>query len=99
MDIGMSDTHRKQITDGLSHLLADSYVLYLMTHNFHWNVTGPMFRTLHLMFMSNIPNNGTHSTKSLNGFAHWVILRQRPIKPLSNWRRFRKWMAYRKQSR
>lgn len=51
MDIGMSDTHRKQITDGLSHLLADSYVLYLMTHNFHWNVTGPMFRTLHLMFM------------------------------------------------
>ena len=51
MDIGMSDTHRKQITDGLSHLLADSYVLYLMTHNFHWNVTGPMFRTLHLLFM------------------------------------------------
>lgn len=51
MDIGISDTHRKQITDGLSHLLADSYVLYLMTHNFHWNVTGPMFRTLHLMFM------------------------------------------------
>ena len=51
MDIGMSDSHRKQITDGLSHLLADSYVLYLMTHNFHWNVTGPMFRTLHLMFM------------------------------------------------
>ena len=50
MDIGISDTHRKQITDGLSHLLADSYVLYLMTHNFHWNVTGPMFRTLHLMF-------------------------------------------------
>ncbi len=51
MNIGISDTHRKQITDGLSHLLADSYVLYLMTHNFHWNVTGPMFRTLHLMFM------------------------------------------------
>lgn len=51
MDIGISDSHRKQITDGLSHLLADSYVLYLMTHNFHWNVTGPMFRTLHLMFM------------------------------------------------
>lgn len=51
MDIGINDAHRKQITDGLSHLLADSYVLYLMTHNFHWNVTGPMFRTLHLMFM------------------------------------------------
>ena len=51
MDIGISDSHRKQITDGLSHLLANSYVLYLMTHNFHWNVTGPMFRTLHLMFI------------------------------------------------
>jgi starvation-inducible DNA-binding protein len=51
MDIGIKDTDRKAIADGLSRLLADSYVLYLMTHNFHWNVTGPMFRTLHLMFM------------------------------------------------
>ncbi len=50
MDIGISETHRKEITEGLSRLLADSYTLYLKTHNFHWNVTGPMFRTLHLMF-------------------------------------------------
>ena len=51
IDIGISAGDRKKIADGLSHLLADSYTLYLMTHNFHWNVTGPMFNTLHLMFM------------------------------------------------
>lgn len=50
MDIGMTDTQRKEIAKGLCHLLADSYTLYLKTHNFHWNVTGPMFNTLHLMF-------------------------------------------------
>ncbi len=51
MDIGISEENRQAIVDGLSRLLADSYTLYLMTHNFHWNVTGPMFNTLHLMFM------------------------------------------------
>lgn len=51
IDIGISAGHRQAIADGLSRLLADSYTLYLMTHNFHWNVTGPMFNTLHLMFM------------------------------------------------
>lgn len=51
IDIGISADERKQIAQGLSALLADSYTLYLMTHNFHWNVTGPMFNTLHLMFM------------------------------------------------
>ena len=51
IDIGISDADRQQIAAGLSSLLADSYTLYLMTHNFHWNVTGPMFNTLHLMFM------------------------------------------------
>ncbi|GGC76789.1 Dps family protein [Undibacterium terreum] len=51
IDIGISDAERGAIVEGLSHLLADSYTLYLKTHNFHWNVTGPMFRTLHLMFM------------------------------------------------
>lgn len=50
IDIGISEEDRKSIVDGLSHLLADTYVLYLKTHNFHWNVTGPMFNTLHLMF-------------------------------------------------
>ena len=50
IDIGISETNRKTIADGLSRLLADTYTLYLKTHNFHWNVTGPMFQTLHLMF-------------------------------------------------
>ena len=50
INIGIPDKQRKAIADGLSHLLADSYTLYVKTHNFHWNVTGPMFNTLHLMF-------------------------------------------------
>jgi starvation-inducible DNA-binding protein len=49
--IGISPADRKAIADGLSHLLADTYTLYLTTHNFHWRVTGPMFSTLHQMFM------------------------------------------------
>jgi starvation-inducible DNA-binding protein len=51
IDIGISDKERKAIAAGLSHVLADAYTLYLKTHNFHWNVTGPMFQTLHLLFM------------------------------------------------
>jgi starvation-inducible DNA-binding protein len=47
---GISAADGRQIAEGLSHLLADTYTLYLKTHNFHWNVTGPMFQTLHLMF-------------------------------------------------
>lgn len=50
IDIGISEEHRQQIAEGLSRLLADSYTLYLKTHNFHWNVTGPMFSTLHTLF-------------------------------------------------
>jgi starvation-inducible DNA-binding protein len=50
IDIGIDEADRQAITDGLSRLLADSYTLYLKTHNYHWNVTGPMFQTLHLMF-------------------------------------------------
>ncbi|MFM7325374.1 MAG: Dps family protein, partial [Nodosilinea sp.] len=50
IDIGISAADRQEIAAGLSKLLADTYTLYLKTHNFHWNVTGPMFQTLHLMF-------------------------------------------------
>lgn len=50
IDIGISEQDRIEIADGLAHLLADSYTLYLKTHKYHWNVTGPMFQTLHLMF-------------------------------------------------
>lgn len=50
IDIGISEKDRRAIADGLSRLLADDFALYLKTHNFHWNVTGPMFQTLHVMF-------------------------------------------------
>lgn len=50
IDIGIKEPDRAAIAEGLSHLLADTYSLYLKTHAFHWNVTGPMFQTLHLMF-------------------------------------------------
>ncbi|MCC7074620.1 MAG: DNA starvation/stationary phase protection protein [Deltaproteobacteria bacterium] len=50
IDIGIDAAKRSEIASGLSRVLADSYTLYLKTHNFHWNVTGPMFQTLHLMF-------------------------------------------------
>jgi starvation-inducible DNA-binding protein len=50
INIGIKEEDRKEIADGLATLLADTYTLYLKTHNFHWNVTGPMFETLHLMF-------------------------------------------------
>jgi len=52
INIGISEKDRAAITGGLSRLLADTYTLYLTTHNFHWNVTGPMFNTLHTMFMA-----------------------------------------------
>src|SRR6266496_2933033 len=50
IDIGINEQDRKDIAEGLARLLADTYTLYLKTHNFHWNVTGPMFQTLHLLF-------------------------------------------------
>lgn len=50
VDIGIQEQDRIEIANGLAHLLADSYTLYLQAHNFHWNVTGPQFRELHLMF-------------------------------------------------
>ena len=50
IQIGISTQDREKIAEGLSRLLADSYTLYLKTHNYHWNVTGPMFSTLHTLF-------------------------------------------------
>ncbi|MGB5721073.1 MAG: ferritin-like domain-containing protein, partial [Woeseiaceae bacterium] len=50
LNTGISKDHREKIAAGLSRLLADSYTLYLKTHNYHWNVTGPMFTTLHALF-------------------------------------------------
>ena len=51
IDTGISEKDRGEIARGLSRFLADTYTLYLKTHNFHWNVTGPMFQTLHILFM------------------------------------------------
>ena len=51
IDIGINDKDRAKIAEALSRMLADSYILYLKTHNFHWNVTGPMFQALHNLFM------------------------------------------------
>ena len=59
IDIGIPEDKRKIIAKGLSRLLADSYTLYLKTHNYHWNVTGPWFRTLHLMFEEQIYGTGS----------------------------------------
>lgn len=50
INIGINEPNRKAIAEGLSRLLADSYLLFLKTHNYHWNVTGPMFQALHTMF-------------------------------------------------
>src|SRR3989338_1918039 len=50
IDTGIEEGKRQEIADGLSRLLADTYTLFLKTHNYHWNVTGPMFQTLHLLF-------------------------------------------------
>lgn len=50
IDVGIPESNRREIVGGLNKFLADTYTLYLKTHNFHWNVTGPMFQTLHLMF-------------------------------------------------
>jgi len=50
IDIGIPEADRQRIVEGLAHVLADTYTLYLKTHNYHWNVTGPMFNTLHTMF-------------------------------------------------
>src|SRR5688572_31406836 len=50
IDIGIKEENRKEIADGLSTFLADAFTLYLKTHNFHWNITGPMFNSLHVMF-------------------------------------------------
>ena len=52
VNIGIGEKDRAAIAEGLSHLLADTYTLYLTTHNFHWNVAGPMFNSLHAMFMT-----------------------------------------------
>ncbi|TEA71887.1 Dps family protein [Allopusillimonas ginsengisoli] len=68
IDIGISDKDRAAVATELSKMLADSYTLYLMTHNFHWNVTGPLFNTLHNMFMTQY----TEEWEALDGIAERI---------------------------
>ncbi|MBF6615993.1 Dps family protein [Pollutimonas thiosulfatoxidans] len=68
IDIGLSEKERATVTAELSKMLADSYTLYLMTHNFHWNVTGPLFNTLHQMFMDQY----TESWQALDSIAERI---------------------------
>jgi len=68
IDIGINEKHRRKIANGLSHFLADSYTLYLRTHGFHWNVTGPMFNTLHVMFEQQYTEQWT----ALDGIAERI---------------------------
>ncbi|MGQ2978438.1 MAG: Dps family protein [Polaromonas sp.] len=95
INIGISEKDRAAITQGLSRLLADTYTLYLTTHNFHWNVTGPMFNTLHVMFMTQytelwnavdpvaerIRSLGHHAPGSYAEFGRLTSLPDVPVKP------------------
>src|SRR3546814_5697330 len=65
IDIGISDKERAAVAVELSKMLADSYTLYMMTHNFHWNVTGPQFNPLHTMFMTQYtdPRSAEHTSE------------------------------------
>lgn len=95
INIGISPADRKAIADALAHLLADTYTLYLTTHNFHWNVTGPMFSTLHQMFMTQytelwsavdpiaerIRSLGHRAPGSYSQFSELASIREAPAVP------------------
>ena len=75
VQIGISEKNRAAIAQGLSRLLADTYTLYLTTHNFHWNVTGPMFNTLHVMFMgqyTELWNAVDPIAERIRALGHWA---------------------------
>lgn len=75
VNIGIGEEARAAIAQGLSRLLADTYTLYLTTHNFHWNVTGPMFNTLHQMFMeqyTELWNAVDGIAERIRALGHWA---------------------------
>ena len=94
IEIGISDKDREAISNGLSRMLADSFFLYLKTHNYHWNVTGPMFQTLHVMFMDQY----TELWNALDEIAERIRSLGFPapgtMKDLQNCRPFRKWKVF-----
>ena len=100
IDIGLSDGDRRRIAEGLSRFLADAYTLYLKTHNFHWNVTGPMFNTLHTMFEAQYNEQwtaldaiaeriralGFNAPGSYGEFARLSSIAEEPLTDTTDWR-------------
>lgn len=100
IDIGLSDGERRKIAEGLSRFLADAYTLYLKTHNFHWNVTGPMFNTLHTMFETQYNEQwtaldgiaeriralGFNAPGSYAEFARLSSIAEEPLADTADWR-------------
>ena len=100
IDIGLSDAERRKTADGLSRFLADAYTLYLKTHNFHWNVTGPMFNTLHTMFEAQYNEQwtaldeiaeriralGFNAPGSYAEFARLSSIAEEPLADTADWR-------------
>ena len=80
INIGIAEQDRAAIAEGLSRLLADTYTLYLKTHNFHWNVTGPMFNTLHTMFETQYTELAVPWTTSQSAFAPWAFRPRAPTR-------------------
>lgn len=72
VNIGIDGKDRRKIADGLARLLADSYTLYLKTHNYHWNVEGPMFNTLHTLFETQYRSFRRQWTRLRNESVHWA---------------------------
>ena len=100
ISIGIAEKDRVAIAKGLSKLLADSFTLYLMTHNFHWNVTGPMFNSLHAMFMDQYTEQwnaldviaeriralGFKAPGSYREFVDLASIEETPLQDASDWR-------------
>lgn len=84
--IGIAPEEQEAIVAGLSRVLADSYTLYLKTHNYHWNVVGPMFHSLHAMFMEEYTELSLAVDEWLNGSGHWERRRRVATVSSQSWR-------------
>lgn len=99
INIGIGEQDRAAIAEGLSRLLADTYTLYLKTHNFHWNVTGPMFNTLHLMFEGQYTELAVAVDDIAERIRPWASRRPAPTPPTPACRPSRRRKAFRKPRR
>jgi len=84
IDIGIAENDRLAIAEGLAKLLADTYTLHLKTHNFHWNVTGPMFNSLHLMFETQYTELATAVDEIAERIPRWASRRPGPTRSSRN---------------